>query len=94
MITKTDLVDQMVAKHGRNFSKNTMAVLIDDVFGCVAQELGVGSEVRIHGFGTFSTTERKATTCRNPRTGEAIEIAAKRGVKFKAAKGLNDAVAE
>ena len=53
---------------------------------------GARGEVRVVGFGTFSTAQRKATTGRNPRTGEAIQIPASTQPKFKAGKGLKDAV--
>ena len=49
-------------------------------------------EVRLLGFGTFATAKRKAGTGRNPRTGEEIEIPASTTVRFKAGKGLKDAV--
>ena len=55
-------------------------------------ELQGRGEVRVVGFGTFSTAQRKATTGRNPRTGEAIQIAASTQPKFKAGKGLKEAV--
>ena len=51
-----------------------------------------GDEVRLVGFGTFSVTKRAATTGRNPRTGESIQIPASNQPKFKAGKGLKDAV--
>ncbi|MFZ0449960.1 MAG: HU family DNA-binding protein [Desulfatiglandaceae bacterium] len=44
------------------------------------------------GFGSFSVSKRKARTGRNPRTGEAIKIKAKKVVKFKAGKGLSDSI--
>ncbi|MBT5938734.1 MAG: DNA-binding protein HU, partial [Rhodospirillaceae bacterium] len=44
------------------------------------------------GFGSFSVADRKATTGRNPRTGEAIQIPASKRPKFKAGKGLKQAV--
>ena len=51
-----------------------------------------GDDVRLIDFGTFSTTERSARTARNPKTGEAIQVPAKTAVKFKAGKGLAEAV--
>lgn len=58
-------------------------------------QIGVknGMEVRIMGFGTFGTTERKAREGRNPRTGKTIKIAASKHQKFKAAKILKEAIA-
>jgi DNA-binding protein HU-beta len=54
--------------------------------------LSRNDDVRIVGFGTFSVAKRKATTGRNPRTGETIQIAASKQPKFKAGKGLKDSV--
>ena len=48
-------------------------------------------EVRLVGFGTFASSQRKASTGRNPRTGEPLEIGASVQPKFKAGKGLKDA---
>ena len=51
-----------------------------------------GQEVSIAGLGIFSAKMREARTARNPRTGESIEVPAMRVPKFRAAKGLKDAV--
>ncbi len=65
---------------------------VDSVFGAITDTLRSGSDVRLAGFGSFSVVERKATTGRNPRTGESISIAASKQPKFKAGKTLKDAV--
>ena len=64
----------------------------DDVFDAIEQALTSGDEVRLVGFGTFSVTKRAATTGRNPRTGEPMQIPASLQPKFKAGKGLKDSV--
>ena len=51
-----------------------------------------GDEVRLVGFGTFSVAQRRASEGRNPRTGEKIHIPASMQPKFKAGKGLKEAV--
>ena len=51
-----------------------------------------GDEVRLVGFGTFLVTKRAASEGRNPRTGETIKIPASNQPKFKAGKGLKEAV--
>jgi DNA-binding protein HU-beta len=61
-----------------------------DLISAVAETKG--DEVRLVGFGTFSVSNRKASTGRNPRTGEAMTIKASSQPKFKAGKGLKDAV--
>ena len=62
------------------------------VFSVIAEALVKGEEARISGFGVFGTGTRPARTGRNPRTGEAVSIAASTAPTFKAAKALKDAV--
>ena len=62
------------------------------MFGAIEGALKNKEEVRLVGFGTFATAERKAGTGRNPRTGEEMTIPASTTVRFKAGKGLKDAV--
>ena len=73
-------------------SKADAAKAVDGVFDAISGALSGGGEVRVVGFGTFSVANRKATTGRNPRTGEAIQIPASKQPKFKAGKGLKEAV--
>ena len=89
-MNKNDLV-AAVAGSSR-LSKADAAKAVDGVFDSITNALRSGSEVRLVGFGTFSVANRKATTGRNPRTGEAIQIPASRQPKFKAGKGLKTAV--
>jgi DNA-binding protein HU-beta len=58
----------------------------------VTQALTKGDSVTLVGFGTFSVGKRAARKGRNPRTGASINIAATRVPRFKAGKGLKDAV--
>jgi len=62
--------------------------VLNTVTGCLAK----GDEVRILGFGNFVVADRKATTARNPRTGETINVPASKAPKFKAGKALKEAV--
>jgi DNA-binding protein HU-beta len=66
--------------------------VVDAVFVAIEGALKKKDEVRLVGFGTFATANRAATTGRNPRTGEEMKIPASTSVKFKAGKGLKDAV--
>jgi len=67
--------------------------VIDAILDSITAELKKGSEVRLVGFGTFVVSHRAATEGRNPRTGEAIKIPAKKLPRFRAGKGLKDAIA-
>ncbi len=88
-MNKQDLVDQVSEHSGLSKSDAGKAVnALVDTSGVLKK----GDEVRLVGFGTFSTSKRKASTGRNPRTGEPIKIAASTQARFKAGKGLKDAV--
>jgi DNA-binding protein HU-beta len=65
---------------------------VDAVFDVITNALKNGDEVRLVGFGTFNVTQRKASTGRNPRTGETLTLKASNTPKFRAGKGLKDAV--
>jgi DNA-binding protein HU-beta len=65
---------------------------VEAVFDTITATLKKGGEVRLVGFGTFSVSKRKASTGRNPRTGEPMAIKASSQPKFKSGKGLKDSV--
>ena len=89
-MNKNDLIAAVAASAGMSKADATTAV--ENVFDTVTNELRAGGEVRLVGFGTFSVSTRKASTGRNPRTGEPIQIPETKQPKFKAGKGLKDAV--
>ena len=89
-MNKNELVAAVAA--GADLSKADAGKAVDSVFDAVSDALKGGDEVRIVGFGTFSVASRAASTGRNPRTGETIQIKASKQPKFKAGKGLKDAV--
>ena len=89
-MNKNDLVSLVADRTG--FSKGDAAKAVDGVLDSITQALQKGSEVRLVGFGTFMVTKRAASEGRNPRTGEPIKIAASKLPKFRAGKGLKDAV--
>ncbi len=65
---------------------------VDAVFAAISGALKKGEEVRLIGFGTFSAAIRKASTGRNPRTGEEMQIPESTTVRFKVGKQLKDSV--
>jgi DNA-binding protein HU-beta len=89
-MTKSELIGAVSEASGLSRTDTTKA--IEAVFGSIEGALKKGDEVRLVGFGTFSVTKRKASTSRNPRTGEPMNIKASSVPKFKAGKGLKDAV--
>lgn len=89
-MNKNDLVAAVASRTG--LSKSDAAKAVDGVVSAVTSALQRGSEVRLVGFGTFSVSRRAATTGRNPRTGERIQIPATNVPKFKSGKALKSAV--
>jgi len=65
---------------------------VDSIFDTIEQALTAGDEVRLVGFGMFSVAKRAASTGRNPKTGEPMQIPASTRPKFKPSKGLKDSV--
>ncbi|HEX3348886.1 MAG TPA: HU family DNA-binding protein [Acetobacteraceae bacterium] len=65
---------------------------VEAVLNAIEGALKKKEEVRLVGFGSFVTADRAASTGRNPRTGEEIQIAASTSVRFKPGKALKDAV--
>jgi len=88
-MNKTDLIEA-VAKV--TCTKKEAAVAVDATLAAIQKALKKGNAVTLVGFGTFRVSKRKARTGRNPQTGKAIKIAAKKVPVFKAGKGLKDAV--
>jgi DNA-binding protein HU-beta len=89
-VNKNELIDAVAKSSG--LSKADTAKAVDGVFEEISNSLKRGDEVRLVGFGTFSVATRAASEGRNPRTGERIHIPATKQPKFKAGKGLKDAV--
>ncbi|BAK66020.1 MULTISPECIES: HU family DNA-binding protein [Sphingobium] len=89
-MNKQDLISSVADQGG--LTKADAGKAVEAVFDAITAALKKGDEVRLVGFGTFSVSKRKASTGRNPRTGETMAIKASSQPKFKAGKGLKDAV--
>ncbi len=89
-MNKNELIAAVAEASGLSRSDATRAV--ESVFDTITGALSQGDEVRLVGFGTFTVAKRKASTGRNPRTGEPMSIKASSQPKFKPGKGLKDSV--
>jgi len=89
-MNKTELTETVAEL--ADLTKADAARAVDAVIEAITNALKEGEQVTIVGFGTFQVRERGARTGRNPKTGEAIEIAASKMPAFKAGKALKDAV--
>ena len=89
-MNKADLIEQIA--QAAEISKSAAERSIDALVAAVKTSLRKDEEVTLVGFGTFYAARRQARTGRNPRTGEAVSIAAARVPKFRAGKALKDAI--
>ena len=91
-MNRMELVEKLMTKVKTPITKadaeRIVAGFIDEVKNAVA----AGESVQLVGFGTFEARERAARNARNPKTGEAIKIAAKKAPVFKPGKAFKDAV--
>lgn len=89
-MNKQELIDAIANEV--DVTKATAAACLDALINIVTHTLKKKQDVRLVGFGTFTSAKRKATTGRNPQTGEAIKIPASVQPKFKPGKALKDAL--
>ncbi|EGB14214.1 histone family protein DNA-binding protein [Pseudodesulfovibrio mercurii] len=89
-MTKAELVAKIAEKIGT--SKAQAEASMNAILDTIQDELAAGNKLTLTGFGTFSVSERKARTGRNPRTGTALNIPACKVAQFKPGKVLKDAV--
>jgi DNA-binding protein HU-beta len=89
-MTKTELIAAIAEK--ADLPKATVAQALAALPDTIVESLNKGEKVSWSGLGTFDVSERAARTGRNPQTGAAIQIAASKGVKFKAAKAFKDSL--
>ena len=89
-MTKQELLERVAKSTGvpKSDVQRHLTATLDAITGA----LGKGDTVTLVGFGTFSVSKRKARKGRNPKTGAALDIPAMRVPRFKAGKGLKDAV--
>ncbi len=90
-MNKAELIDQIVKDSG--ITKTQANDALDSFTGAVVSCLKKGDKVTLVGFGTFSVTSRAARLGRNPQTGAALKIKARKVPKFKAGKGFTDKMA-
>lgn len=89
-MNKVELVAAVAA--AANITKKQAADAVDAVTGSITNAMKSGNSVTLVGFGTFEVKERAARTGRNPLTGAAVEIPARKVPGFKPGKGLKEAL--
>ena len=89
-MNKTQLI-QKIAENG-NMTKKDAEAALKAVVDAISDAVASGEKVQISGFGNFDVKARDARMGRNPKTGEAVEIAASKRIVFSAAQALKDKI--
>ena len=89
-MTKADLVEEVIK--GTRLPRKESEEIVETVFDSIIQALQTGDKIEIRGFGSFRTRQRNARIGRNPKTGEKVDVPAKRVPFFKPSKELRDSV--
>ncbi len=89
-MTKADLVEEVLRV--TELPRKESETVVETIFESIIQALQSGDKIEIRGFGSFRTRERRGRTGRNPKTGEKVDVPAKKIPFFKPSKELKDFV--
>jgi len=89
-MTKVDLVDKVVELG--DLTRRDGEIIVETLFESIVGALKANDKIEVRGFGSFRTRQRKPRTGRNPKTGAAVAVPAKRVPYFKPSKELRDLV--
>ena len=89
-LTKAALVEQVADATG--LTKKRTAIIVDTVFGNIAEALQQGEKVELRGFGSFRLRSREPRRGRNPRTGDRVDVPPRRVPFFKPGKELKELI--
>ena len=84
-MTKSELIQRLADLNPHLYLRDVEKI-VETVFDEISDALVRGDRVELRGFGAFSVKHREARTGRNPRTGESVEVEAKRLPFFKTGK--------
>lgn len=90
-MTKSELINKL-ADQNPNLQHADLERVVGTILDEITDALNEGERVELRGFGAFSVRDRQARISRNPRTGESVEVAAKRTPFFKAGKDLRERI--
>src|SRR5678809_1735001 len=91
-MTKADLIDEV--SKVTELSRKDSEVIVETLFDSIIKALKTGDKLEVRGFGSFRVRQRNARVGRNPKTGEKVEVPAKRVPYFKPSKELKDLINE
>ena len=90
-MTRSDLVEELAARFGQ-LTQRDAEVAVKTLLEALGDALVQGQRIEVRGFGSFSVTQRAPRMGRNPRSGAAVAIPARRVLHFKPGKALREAV--
>ena len=91
-MTKADLIEEV--SRVVEMTRKESEVIVEAIFDSIVRSLRGGDKIEIRGFGSFRTRQRKPRIGRNPKTGDRVEVPAKKIPFFKPSKELKDLVNE
>jgi integration host factor subunit beta len=89
-MTKADLVEEV--SRVTELTRKDSEVIVDTLFESVIKALKAGDKLEVRGFGSFRVRQRNARVGRNPKTGDKVEVPAKRVPYFKPSKEMKDLI--
>lgn len=89
-MTKVELIDKVA--EGLGLPKREVEKMLEKLISTIQNSLKAGQKVSVAGLGTFVVKEKKARTARNPKTGESVQVAAKKAPKFRPGKELKEII--
>jgi integration host factor subunit beta len=89
-MTKADLIDEVSRQV--ELTRKDSEVIVETIFDSIVHSLRAGDKIEIRGFGSFRTRQRNPRVGRNPKTGDRVEVPAKKIPFFKPSKELKDLV--
>ena len=90
-MTKSVLIEKVAEKVG-NLTRKQTEIVIETVFDSIKEALIKGEKIEIRGFGNFKPKQRRPRRARNPKTGEKVDVPAKKVLHFKVGKALREAM--
>jgi integration host factor subunit beta len=89
-MTKAELVDEIAGR--ADLTRKHSEVIVDAVFSSIIEALQEGDKIELRGFGSFRVRHRASRTGRNPKTGEGVQVPAKKVPYFKPGKELRELI--
>src|SRR5215510_6789284 len=90
LMTKADLIEEVARI--TDVTRRDSEVIVETIFDSIVHSLRAGDKIEIRGFGSFRTRQRNSRVGRNPKTGDRVEVPAKKIPFFKPSKELKDVV--